>query len=289
MAVIDTSGTIPIGSILDYFCRPDRVLPLSRWHAEPDIVSRADSILHNKYKFWVHEQFELPEDPSWSEKPANNRNWVYHLHSFDFLWILTEAFRMTGNVEYLTRGLELVLDYIDDNCNPSKLTSELSWSDHTVANRMIFLTDCWPLLVENRLMDRNVASRLLEFIWRHGRFLHEESNYADWSNHGIFSSTGLLRIAVFFPEFNESSEWKATALSRMENQLKDNFASSGVHKEFGPWYQIWCAAVISKFIEDCEISGIELPPEFINKYLKIVEAASCYIHPDNTISLAGDS
>jgi hypothetical protein len=138
-------------------------------------------------------------------------------------------------------------------------------------------------------MDRNVASRLLEFIWRHGRFLQEESNYAGWSNHGIFSSAGLLRIAVFFPEFRDSSKWKATALNRMENQLKDNFSSSGVHKEFGPWYQIWCAAVISKYIEDCEITGIELSPEFINKYLKIVEAAPCFIHPDNTISLAGDS
>lgn len=285
----DTSRIVPIESILDYFCQSDRLVPLSRWNSEPDIVLRADSILQNKYKFWVHDIVELPKDLSWSENPDENRNWVYHLHSFDFLWILSEAYRMTGNTAYLTRGIELTLDYIDDNCDPLKQTCALSWSDHTVSNRMIFLTDCWPLLVENELMNRHVASRLLEFIWRHGRFLHDKRNYVAYSNHGIFSSIALLRIALSFPEFRDSSKWETTAIDRMERQLEENFSSNGVHKEFSPWYQIWCAAIISKYMEDCKLSGIELSPGFFNNYSKIVEAVPCFIYPDNTISLAGDS
>ena len=75
----------------------------------------------------------------------------------------------------------------------------------------------------------------------------------------------------------------------MSGQLRDNFSDIGVHKEFSPWYQIWSAAVIAKYIEDCALAGIQLKSEFFEKFERVLEATSFFIHPDSMTALYSES
>ncbi len=254
-----------------------------------DAVARADGILLNRYRFWIYDEYELPEDLMWNEDPPNSRNWTYYLLSFEFLWILNEAYKETGNTEYLEKGRILIEDFSQDNLDRFSLPSRNAWYDHPAANRLVYLVDFWFLYNSACEATPEFTSLLLELIWRHARFLQTPDNYNPKTNHGLFNCLALERVAFAFPEMVESDDFLAFSLARFEKQLEDNFDRDGVHREYSPWYQIWIAGLLNVYADDCRYNDVQLPDTSIQAIEKIVGICVNFFHPDWTVALFGDS
>ncbi|HUV36245.1 MAG TPA: heparinase II/III family protein, partial [Patescibacteria group bacterium] len=276
--------------ILSYFSSRKGHCRLEPWGTRPHAVQEAESILDNSYKFWLYDRYELPADLTWRENPARSRNWVFFLLSFDFLGVLNEAFAITGDRRFLERGRELIIDFKEDNYNPERLPSrDLSWYEHTVAIRALFLLDFWQLSTDDGAPDSTFTGTFLDLLWRHARFLEADCNYTGDSNHGIFNAAAMLRISLLFPEFREASHWRAVAVQRLESQLFDNVTGDGIHAEYSPWYQIWVAGVLEQIRRDCRMNGIRISKEVGLTIARLSDAIPHLFHPDGTIALFGDS
>lgn len=276
--------------IISYFESREPPCRLERWGTSPDAEQEAEAILNNYYKFWVYDRYELPANLTWRENPASSRNWVYHLLSFEFLGILNDAYALTGDPRYLERGAELIVDFVNDNYDPASLPSrDLSWHEHTAANRLLVLLDFWRLFQDGVSPEHEFTKLFLDLVWRHARFLAHEENYSAESNHGLFSAAALLRISLMFPEFRSASAWRMLAVKRMEEQLIDNVSDEGVHREYSPWYHIWAAGVTEQFRRDCNDNGLTLSERGAAVHDRMLDCIPYFFHPDGTISLFGDS
>jgi hypothetical protein len=254
-----------------------------------DAVERANGILENRYRFWTYDEYELPEDLKWNEDPAASANWTYYLLSFEFLWILNEAYRETGNAAYLEKARILIEDFASKNLDPGRSPSELSWFDHPVSNRLVYLVDYWFLYHGAGTPSPGFTYLMLELMWRHARFLMSPSNYSSRTNHGLFSCLALERFALAFPEMAEADDYLEFSTSRFRKQLEDNFDKDGIHREYSPWYQIWVAGLLKVYMEDCRRNGVQLPLVCGGSVDRIVRACGYFFHPDGTIALFGDS
>ncbi len=255
----------------------------------PDAVERGDGILANRYRFWTHDEYELPEDLKWNENPPSSANWAYYLLSFEFLWILNEAYLETGNKAYLEKGRRLIEDFARDNLDPKSLPSRNVWYDHPVSNRLVYLVDYWLLYQPACRPTTEFTSLMLELLWRHARFLMTPANYNSKTNHGLFSCLALERLAFAFPEMTESDEYLEFSIARFKKQLEDNFDKDGVHREYSPWYQVWIAGLLKIYREDCELNGVQLPGTCLVSIDKVIQVGHHFFHPDRTVALFGDS
>ncbi len=275
--------------ILSYFMGKHESYTLSSLGKCPDAVERADGILKNKYRFWIHDEYELPEDLKWNENPPASANWAYYLLSFEFLWILNEAYLETGNKAYLEKGRGLIEDFAQDSLNPHSLPGRNIWYDHPVSNRLVYLVDYWFLYHSACSPTPEFTSLMIELLWRHARFLMTPGNYNLKTNHGLFSCLALERLALALPEMAESEEFLEYSIARFKKQLEDNFDKDGVHREYSPWYQVWIAGLLKVYAEDCGRNGVQLPGTCIEYIDTIVEVCGHFFHPDWTIALFGDS
>lgn len=283
----DTTGAEEL--IWDHFRRKSGAPGLSGLGVCPEAVERADGILANRYRFWTYDEYELSEDLSWKENPPASENWSYYLFSFEFLWILNEAYVETGNRSYLEKARVLIEDFARDNLNPKALPGRLSWYDHPAANRLVYLVDFWFLYHSADTPSPGFTSLMLELLWRHARFLMESDNYNHRTNHGLFSCLALERLALAFPEMEESDKFLGHSISRLNKQLEDNFDGDGIFGEYSPWYQIWVAGLLKVYADDCRRNGVQLPGRCIESIDRAIYACGYFFHPDWTIALFGDS
>lgn len=275
--------------IVDYYLNIWKKKQLSFFESVENAVNRADSIISDKYRFGSYPGFELPDDLTWKENPAKTRNWQYFFFSLEAVHILSNAFTISGKETYLEKAETIIQDYIQDNYTMDKLPDQMSWTDHTAANRTIYLINFWNLYLENLEPDKIFILQMLELFWRHGHFLNHPANYSSRSNHGIFSNLALLRLSISFPEFSQSSKWKDEAIKRMKEQIRDNFTDQGVHEEFSPLYHLTVTGLLNLFLKDCEENGIEPDKGLKAVFEKAVDYIPCLYHPDGTLALFGDS
>ena len=264
-----------------------RLIP---WGYSDNAVSEAREILNNNYKFELYAKTSVPLKSLWKGNKARaHSTWAYYVFSFDFFRQLNDAYRETHDNLFIDRAAELTEEFEHQYKQFSTSKYPLSWYDHPVANRASYLVDFWKLFKDSGKADTAFTAPFLELIWRHAKFLENKRNYNSQTNHGIFASYSLFRIAVAFPWFRESPLWKRIAVNRMEQQIRDNFTLSGIHREYSPYYQLAMTGVLERFREDCRHNRIELSQRFNKTVSNAINALPWFLYPDGSIALFGDS
>lgn len=276
--------------IAEYFLHRKPRGGIEQWGTYDDAIYRADEFLKNRYILGEYKAYSLPPKLTWKENPSKLMNWGFLFLAFDIFRSANEAYRVTGNERYIVKCKELIGGFTEDNYNLRKHPSEFSWYDHSVALRAIYSIDFWHQYLRSSDEDRTFTLLFMELIWRHAKYLANDRHYSKKTNHGIYSNIALLRIALAFPEFRDSEEWIKLSLSRMEQQVRENFSTEGVHKEYSPVYHILTAKLLCRFCRDCRgCRTIKLSRDFTSKLAKIKMNIPYFFHPDGMLSLIGDS
>ena len=61
--------------------------------------------------------YKFEEEIHWNINPFNYRLWNFNLNYFDFLDILYNAYKMTEDIKYIDKGIELILSWVEKNKN----------------------------------------------------------------------------------------------------------------------------------------------------------------------------
>lgn len=203
-----------------------------------NLLERADAALENRF-FLLDEWGTVParqDGPiNWLDRgnrEDKERAWMLNRH--DFLPILAEAARQTGQARYTDQANALLEDWILANPYPNRLTFSPPWRALEVARRLL---NSWVhLFYGYRVLSDETRLLLLVSVLDHADALRGHASF--WGgNHLISEKLALLTLAVAWPEFAGSASWRDYAIDRVSRQLLQQTYPDGSYKELSNHYQ----------------------------------------------------
>ncbi|GGG09152.1 alginate lyase family protein [Paenibacillus aceti] len=262
------------------------------------VMKTADEVVENTFLFqfpWDMERTQVPvtfeRKIDWNYIPDVDPEWSYMLNRHRYWIALGQAYAMTGDERYAATVCRQLEDWIDRNPVPSEPTSDtLTWRTIEAGLRgsnwiktLRYIWDC-PQFTPALL------AKLLISLSEHARYL--AAAFTSWrriSNWGVLETSGLLPIALYFPEFTEAQQWRSLAKQRLEETARIQVMADGVHWEQSPTYH---HEVLNCYL-DClyfaKLHGWKLSEDFRSKVHDMAVASLYWAKPNHRQPMLGDS
>ena len=189
-------------------------------------VAVADNLLLNRYTLANFPTVTLPSNPTWTENPLKQVNWLFNYHSLRFVWALTTAWSQTGDQRYIDRAKFLLYDWQRDNPRIGS-PSIWSWNDHATAWRAMVYVCAAEILPDYTWLMRTLRI--------HGETLASPSFYRAEGNHALNQDIALLEVGNALGR----SDWERLAASRVAKLVTNSVDTSGVTNEQSVFYQLY--------------------------------------------------
>jgi len=159
------------------------------------------------------------------------------------------------------------------------------------ALRAINLAMSFFLFRGSETFDEKLLRTLLKLLLEHGRFIRRnlEFSYRATSNHYLSDLAGLLFIGVLFPEFKQSRRWAQFALRELLREMDKQINEDGTDYEASISYHRFVLELLLHCFVLCKVNGIALPDRYWERLRRMFEFVRCYLKPDGTAPLIGDS
>lgn len=224
---------------------------------------------------------------------TNEINWDYthhtgpntyklYLHSFHPVSTLCNAFELTGNKVYLSKAIDITLDW-----NQFQLHNEhyFTWYDHSTASRTLVLTNLYLLLTNNNI--NNSIDTIKEILINNISFLYSDKAYRK-NNHGIMMDRALIQAGMIF-EITPLKPYVEKGLLRIQDNFYHSFSRNGTHLENSPEYHKVVRDLfldVEKFLQSHNLTLGEDIIQLLNHSHLYYEYIS---KPDGFLPLLGDT
>jgi hypothetical protein len=236
--------------------RIERQLPPSKVAME-----RAESALSGTILLANKSRVPVGEGIHWRTTfPINDDTSRLYLHSLLYVSELLYAYRSTKNDRFLTKVLDILrswLDFYQDQDNRRYLES-LKSADHSTCMRTHVLIDVIQVDIESRILDRDLAARVVTALYHHALWLEDDSYYGRY-NHGVMMDIALLMASLQFSAVEPSRRWKQKATSRLADTLKVAFTEEGINVENTPGYHNFNIKLYESALDLLDHYGISSP------------------------------
>jgi hypothetical protein len=269
------------------------------------IIQRADLVLAHRFQAaddeYMPYDVQLPADFSWYILSGTDGESVHALNRHRFWPYLAMAYRFTGNDRYTSELRRQIASW----CEQTPLLEDLDdWIKPEIAPRWHLLdtairADTWvwtyELLLDTPEWTPEINSLFVYFLWQHGRFLHHNLPLTHKHipiagvNWLIMEAQGLLNIALLFPEFKQSIDWKTQALVKLEECLVSQFEADGGHVEQSPSYHECCLRWLAEPLHLARLNGCVLSGDSLTRLVAAGEALYQLMQPDGTMPALSDS
>ncbi len=224
----------------------------------------------------------------WAEYPSSDieKNLTLNRHAW---WVLLGvAYRKSGDERYAEAFVQQMTDWIDANPMPRvKTESSPVWRLMETGMRMrVSWIPAFALFYDAAAFTRQAKMKMLRSIHDHAVFL---STFHTNRNHLIRESNGLVAVSVYFNEFRDSEQWLASALERLETELRTQVNEDGSHIEVSTGYQWLVIDEYEQLFEMLSANGLDLPHEHLKGWLeRMYGVLSRLVRPDRSIPEIND-
>ncbi|MBP1656907.1 MAG: hypothetical protein H6Q31_1508 [Bacteroidetes bacterium] len=198
------------------------------------IIARAELILQNTIRTWGDSVITFGKDVDFNRDMGQSGKYGFHY------WIWSRPLLMssvlTGDEKYLEKFGQLFNVWYEQRNSITRGFPSLDVVYYElglgVRNRMFieyYLLPC-------RQRSAKSQVRLLKTFLAAGRWLYQLQKWegyrpGNWQVHGSYM---LVQLALVFPEFRESAQWRQIGLQRMMEHLERDFFPDGGHSERSP-------------------------------------------------------
>lgn len=168
--------------------------------------------------------------------PKNDQEWawMFNRQRYFLAWIV--AYQQTNQRAFPQKVFEHVTDFVRSNPYPGRITFSAPWRPLEVARRVM---ESWIPAVYflQKSPDFNDEAWLsvLQSIPDHADSLMNHHSFA--GNHLITEMVALAKLAIFFPEFKESSQWLDYAIATATREMFAQTYEDGAYRELTNHYQ----------------------------------------------------
>lgn len=245
----------------------------------------ANALMRNVYEVPRYPSTKLSAIPTWSEDPYAAVYWRFEFYSLRPSLNLLYAFRVSGNVSYARRLIDLDLSFIK-----AEPRSRWAWSDpHSVAFRSMSLVDTWWKLRQGHQLSEQASTMILRELEKTGDFLADPNHYQIGENHGTNEAAALYNLAVAFPTLPGAHRWLLLAKRRLEWQLNGIIDADGQLIENSPYYDFYTLEKYWEIYNYLRAQRQVLPAGFEAKLRLMLNFATYILQPNSQVPLLGAS
>lgn len=220
------------------------------------------------------------------------RSPAFHLQAWDPLAMLLAAHGVSGQRHFLTRALELALDWIANAAGAETVSAARSlqgqgfaWYDMAVGLRVYrlgYLLDAAAR--EDDVTDQQIDTLLKSFHLHLGVLSHDDF-LAAHNNHGFYQAWGQLAAAWRFREDDAMVPHYRQALRRVVKMHDQQFFSDGVQREHSPGYHLMTLSTL----KNAAASGLLEDGTALERVRAAESAFAWFVLPNGNIAAIGDT
>jgi hypothetical protein len=201
LSVVNASRQNPADAVLSEL-KDFRYLEV-KWPHSTAVVNAADNLLQGRVEIpgYAHTSIHLPFDPA--DLDSGLPPWQLQFAGMIVPDTLLQAYEVNQREEYFEMAKQIVRAMCAHE-RKSWLPEGLFWNDHAVANRVVVLTNFWRIYRDHSSFDPELASEILQSVYRDTALLAKPEQFTYATNHGVMQNLGLLHAAVAFPDLMNS-------------------------------------------------------------------------------------
>jgi len=249
---------------------PNNSYPYSR--IKPVIQCSQRMYGESSFKF-LNKEFTLQVSEDWNAK-NQDKLWLYNLHYFDDLNAINSEQRTDWHKS-------LIQNWIENN--PVGFGN--GWEPYPSSLRIVNWVK-WFLL--NLNSNNNVNQMWLDSLVIQTRFLSQNLEYHLLGNH-LFTNAKALVFAGLFFNGEETDYWYQLGLNIINKELSEQVLSDGGNFELSPMYHAIFLEDLLDLVNIHQAFNRNLPDNFENKILQMLEWLKFMCHPDKEIAFFNDS
>jgi hypothetical protein len=198
------------------------------------IIARADLILKNVIKTWGDSVITFGEKVDFDRDMGQSGKYGFHY----WIWSrpLVMASVLTGGEKYLDKFDQLFNVWYEQRNSITRGFPSLDVVYNELGLGLRNRVFIESYLLPCRQRSAQSQARLLKTFLAAGRWLYQVEKWegyrpGNWQVHGSYM---LVELALLFPEFRESAQWRQIGLQRMMEHLERDFFPDGGHSERSP-------------------------------------------------------
>ena len=203
-----------------------------------------------------------------------------------FAW-LGQAYLFTGDEKHALEFTAQVTDWIEHN--PPQFG--VNWKcTMDVAIRVVNWLWGYYFFRDSPSLTREFRLQFFKSLLAHGRHIISNLEVGDLtSNHYLSDLVGLVYLGIMLPEFKEAQRWREKGLSELWSEMGKQVYPDGADFEASTSYHRLVTELFLSPIILCQLNGIPVPDEVMERLEKMLEFVMHYNKPDGTVPLIGDA
>lgn len=258
-------------------------LTLHSDESRKDPVPIADAIISDGWGGHGFAAVDLPEDFDWMAISAGDRTWQMHLHSWEFVNPVLEAWKVTGDDHYLLWCVQRALRWGETFTEID--TSSMAWYDMALAYRSVALQGLVRAASSCSLVTDQEIQHLLVLALRQRDAHWQAESFNARNNHGYYSAVSQLVLARALPQLPGMQALRTQGDARLRVMTASQFLPDGGHAEHSPDYH---RMLLTSFEGAIRVGAID-DPEVLALIAKAADVLGWMVVPHGRILQMGDS
>jgi hypothetical protein len=213
---------------------------------------------------------------------------VWELNRLQHLVALGRAFLLTNDERYTDEFLRQLASWYESN--PPHFG--VNWTvAMEVGIRAVNVITALEMFRGSPSVTDQTIELVLKMLLSHGRFIRAnlEFSYRTNSNHYLSDLIGLLTIGEMVPELEEARRWRDFSRPRLVEEITRQVLDDGVNYEGSTAYHRFVLEIFSICFSICRAVDFDPGTLFRTRLEDMYEFVRCYLKPDHTAPLIGDS
>lgn len=264
----------------------DEAIRYLRVHSEPrksDPVKMATEVMRDGWGGHGFEPVPFPDDLDWHSFDQQDRTWQMHVHSWEFMTPILEAWNETGEDRFVEWAVQRALTWFE--AFPTIDFNSMAWYDMALSYRSVAL----QALVRSSAACDSVTDEQFEQLLRLAllqRDAHwQEESFNARNNHGYYSAVSQVVLANAIHSLPGMRALRTQGNKRLRLMTDGQFLSDGGHAEHSPDYH---RMLLSSFEGAIKVEAID-DPEVLDRIRKAADVLGWMVLPTNRILQMGDS
>lgn len=247
-----------------------------------------DDVLARKFTLLL-KTAQLSHQIDWKANPFGDREWAWILNRHQFFQTLVKAYQCTGDEKYPAGFNEIIADWIIRCPVPAQAANNSAeWRTIEAGIRMMSSWPiAWHMFQNSPSFTAHTRMLMLKSFAEHADYLMKFPTGGNWT---LTENNGLLHVGVLFPEFKDAPEWRATAVKRLVQEMRNQVYPDGAQFELTTSYHnvslfnFLQPVILKRFADD-----VNFPPEYYDGLRRMMQFNMGIMRPDGFWPMINDS
>ncbi len=258
--------------------------------SETDLKRADDALTHSFFVMNGYDSFNYGKDINWQYWPVKDNELKWQVHRMAWWESMAKTYTSTNDERYAQEWVFQYKDWVRKN--PIGLSADndrFAWRSLEVSERLELQSKLFLYFINSTAFD---ADFLVTFLTNYSKQAERViENYSTQGNHLLFQAQRVIYAGTVFPELVSAASWRASGITKLNEQIGIQVFEDGMHDELAFHYHIASANTFYKALRMLDLNGIssQFPQFYIDRLEKMMMAVVEFSFPDYSHPMFSDS